>query len=289
MGSFGNCCICLEDFDDQLSLSATPCGHVFHTECIQQYIENQDSSDEVTCPHCREEFFPQDLISIYLQIRGNSSENRNEVLNLKTELSIANTSKILLEIEKSRLEQQLKSSEEKADLLQLEVSELRSLLVDAEESRKIWKEYADQVDQTNNDLRRENTSLKETVVEKGRKNKELNTSLQNLTAVNSILVEDLTASEHDFSVEIDALRASFKSAQSEISKSSDKDLQIEILRNNLISMENELTEMKQVCLEKTALIESLKWDKRICLIAFISFIVLILALFYVFPLQKQVF
>eukprot|EP00388_Colpodella_angusta_P009650 GDKJ01025578.1.p1 GENE.GDKJ01025578.1~~GDKJ01025578.1.p1 ORF type:complete len:288 (+),score=56.36 GDKJ01025578.1:37-864(+) len=47
------CCICHIEYREEphTSLSQTPCGHVYHTECISNWLKKCNS-----CPMCREEF-----------------------------------------------------------------------------------------------------------------------------------------------------------------------------------------------------------------------------------------
>ena len=48
------CAICLEDFyNENESLSATHCGHVFHTNCFQRYNETR-LHDPLKCPVCKQ-------------------------------------------------------------------------------------------------------------------------------------------------------------------------------------------------------------------------------------------
>ena len=46
------CCICQELFenDSELVISALQCGHTFHGECLNQWLESGSS----TCPSCRQ-------------------------------------------------------------------------------------------------------------------------------------------------------------------------------------------------------------------------------------------
>ena len=51
-GNDGTCCICVEDFTKGLVLNQTPCGHIFHTHCLAQWIESKIAKPD--CPFCRE-------------------------------------------------------------------------------------------------------------------------------------------------------------------------------------------------------------------------------------------
>jgi hypothetical protein len=52
-GNDGTCCICVDDFKKGLELHQTPCGHIFHTHCLAQWIESKIAKPD--CPYCREQ------------------------------------------------------------------------------------------------------------------------------------------------------------------------------------------------------------------------------------------
>ncbi len=47
------CIICLEDFEPNLELLATPCCHFFHKNCLNEWLKEKD-----ICPLCLLEFSP---------------------------------------------------------------------------------------------------------------------------------------------------------------------------------------------------------------------------------------
>ena len=55
------CSTCLESFTPVCDVSTTPCGHVFHTKCINRWIKNEKSD----CPQCRQSCSLNDLMKIY--------------------------------------------------------------------------------------------------------------------------------------------------------------------------------------------------------------------------------
>lgn len=62
-----NCAICLSNFDESDQVSGLPCSHLFHTECINQWLENTPR-----CPICRTDIHQLHPISEYNEI-GNRS------------------------------------------------------------------------------------------------------------------------------------------------------------------------------------------------------------------------
>ena len=55
------CSACLESFTEKCEVSSTPCGHVFHTKCIESWFRK----DKNTCPQCRKWCTIGQLIKIY--------------------------------------------------------------------------------------------------------------------------------------------------------------------------------------------------------------------------------
>lgn len=43
------CSICMENFNDNDTLSILPCAHKYHTDCIKPWFDQGDT----TCPHCK--------------------------------------------------------------------------------------------------------------------------------------------------------------------------------------------------------------------------------------------
>lgn len=48
------CCICVEDFKGSMEVKQTPCGHVFHNDCLFKWVETKIASPD--CPSCRQPF-----------------------------------------------------------------------------------------------------------------------------------------------------------------------------------------------------------------------------------------
>jgi E3 ubiquitin-protein ligase SDIR1 len=46
----GECCICLQAYDADLEIKRTQCGHLAHTECLQEWLKRAR-----TCPTCRKD------------------------------------------------------------------------------------------------------------------------------------------------------------------------------------------------------------------------------------------
>ena len=47
-GENNNCIICLEEFDIGDSVTTLPCVHLFHTDCIKNWLKSQNH-----CPICK--------------------------------------------------------------------------------------------------------------------------------------------------------------------------------------------------------------------------------------------
>ena len=60
------CAICLESFTSSCEVSSTPCGHLFHSNCLQLTV-NPTNLGVITCPTCRNHFRWQNIHRVYLQ------------------------------------------------------------------------------------------------------------------------------------------------------------------------------------------------------------------------------
>ena len=65
------CTTCLESFTSKCDISTTPCGHVFHTECMRKWLKNEKS-----CPQCRKPCTEKQMIKIYF---SGSDERRRKL------------------------------------------------------------------------------------------------------------------------------------------------------------------------------------------------------------------
>lgn len=55
------CTVCLEDFDIKSNVSTLLCKHVFHFECIVDWIKKQKG--ELKCPNCNVKIIPDDMLN----------------------------------------------------------------------------------------------------------------------------------------------------------------------------------------------------------------------------------
>ena len=48
------CCICVEEFKNNMEVKQTPCLHVFHNDCLNKWVETKIANPD--CPSCRQPF-----------------------------------------------------------------------------------------------------------------------------------------------------------------------------------------------------------------------------------------
>ena len=74
------CSTCLESFTSKCDISTTPCGHVFHTVCIQKWLEK----DNKNCPQCRTSF--DQMIKLYFSENEFVVEENNSLIELERDM-----------------------------------------------------------------------------------------------------------------------------------------------------------------------------------------------------------
>ena len=62
-----SCPTCLETFTQNCLIYSTPCGHLYHLNCIERWLKNN-----ISCPQCRKRCNRSDLRRIYLSSEGKS-------------------------------------------------------------------------------------------------------------------------------------------------------------------------------------------------------------------------
>lgn len=68
-GSEPTCSICLVDMQENVLVRKLSCNHIFHSNCVDQWLEQSERS---TCPHCRQAVHrsrPGDLNQTYGLLR----------------------------------------------------------------------------------------------------------------------------------------------------------------------------------------------------------------------------
>ena len=107
------CSTCLESFTSKSDISTTPCGHVFHTHCIEEWLKNGQKN----CPQCRKTCRQNQILKLYFSQSGAEDDFFSEVeeanLKLRQDASKANEECLKLQQENLRLkEENLKSTGE---------------------------------------------------------------------------------------------------------------------------------------------------------------------------------
>ena len=77
------CPTCFESFKASSNISSTPCGHVFHTDCISKWLQNGENN---SCSQCRKHCEAQDLNKLYLSEFDSGMEFSITVLYLELKL-----------------------------------------------------------------------------------------------------------------------------------------------------------------------------------------------------------
>jgi hypothetical protein len=89
------CAICLEDLSDPANRTKLPCGHTFHTQCLDEMVSSGNKSN--VCPLCRDdlhgagsvEFVLDKVRSVVDQCRGELAIAWDEDLPLPSKLDLS--------------------------------------------------------------------------------------------------------------------------------------------------------------------------------------------------------
>ena len=67
------CSTCLGSLTSRSDVSTIPCGHVFHTNCIEKWLKNGHNN----CSQCRKDFRNGEIIKLYFS----ESQSENDLVN----------------------------------------------------------------------------------------------------------------------------------------------------------------------------------------------------------------
>ena len=90
------CSTCLGSFTIISDISSTPCGHVFHTDCIKKWLQNGQNS----CMQCRKKFEERQIIKLYFS----ASESESSLV---MDLEEANGRSLKFQKENSELQEEI--------------------------------------------------------------------------------------------------------------------------------------------------------------------------------------
>ena len=105
------CSTCLGSFTSISDISATPCGHVFHTDCIEKWLQNGSKS----CSQCRKDFQRREITKLFFS----TSQSENDLI-LELEEASSKAEKRSLKFQKQNSELRKENSD-----IHKENSELR--------------------------------------------------------------------------------------------------------------------------------------------------------------------
>ena len=117
------CSSCLELFTSSCDISTTPCGHVFHTECISKWLEDRQEN----CAQCRKSCKKDQIIKLFFS-EANPENNliaelMEENQKLKTEANEAKSDSLKFQKEVNETKSQLLDANQRC--LQIEEQKLK--------------------------------------------------------------------------------------------------------------------------------------------------------------------
>lgn len=101
-----NCVICAELFGQADEVFATVCGHMFHHNCLNQWLDRSK-----TCPQCRNKCTTRNIFRVYFNL-ANLDVSHIDVGSLQEQLDNAKLSMKMVEKERNKDEQQIRDLKE---------------------------------------------------------------------------------------------------------------------------------------------------------------------------------
>jgi len=146
-----NCSTCLELLTPSDSLVCTPCGHVFHLQCVLQWFESKKN-----CPQCRHAANEKNIRKIYLsEVEAGDEVDSND---LQNKLDSAQLKIRVHSLELDKLKSKLTSTEENNVKLKTEIKKAETNRRKAEDTTKeyksqiaFWREERDSFEQYKKD------------------------------------------------------------------------------------------------------------------------------------------
>ena len=142
MASFA-CSICLELFTRNYGISAIPCGHVFHYNCIAKWIGNGNQH----CSQCRKFCSIEKITKLFFSENNDSdhrpeNDSKNELLekeNLKLKKELLVTARFL-QMENLKLKKKLLDTQEEKLKLSIKLKETKYNQNSLERNLKVQRE-----------------------------------------------------------------------------------------------------------------------------------------------------
>ena len=159
------CSTCLDSLTLESGISATPCGHVFHTDCITKWIE----SGQNNCSHCRAEFQKKNIVKLFFS-QNEVGLQQNEIID-----DISEENQELLKQANEAKSRELEASR-KVEKIQTEKFELKALL-------KTQNEVIDDISEENQKLLERANEAKCRELEASRKVEKIQTEIFELKAL----------------------------------------------------------------------------------------------------------
>lgn len=145
-----SCTICSESFDSdkQKKNCVTPCGHIYHHDCLTRWLQELIYSNGTnSCPNCRSYVSLNFLQPVYLNFTEESKESGDapttdvnqigDIEPFSTTLQLKDQILTLLRIENKLLKSQVKEMTNKFDMVNLQYEPVFKALMDHLQSNRV--------------------------------------------------------------------------------------------------------------------------------------------------------
>ncbi|XP_068206987.1 E3 ubiquitin-protein ligase TRAIP-like isoform X2 [Palaemon carinicauda] len=261
-----SCVICGDLCLSSDEVSATPCGHTFHSLCIIQWIERSKS-----CPQCRHKTTEKSLVKLYFDSGGDDSvvedpdTLQNMISNMKFQVRLKDAEVLKVSESNAELKKQNKGLREECKTLAKQIGDKESTNLALKSQLKFMEQYKSEAEKAKQDAKILRSQLHQyqnvgLIVSGTTKDvedmlssySESSESVRSLATFCALLKKELNKSSEDknrFRDEVSALRSKVKELKqmySSVANSLSKTEQVnKLMQEDAISLEKENKSLKK--------------------------------------------
>ncbi|XP_039248910.2 E3 ubiquitin-protein ligase TRAIP-like [Styela clava] len=145
----GYCTICTDFFGCDAKISVTLCGHLFHGECLQQWLKQ--CGTHRTCPQCRSKLTEKQIVKKLFINVPETEEGDLDPYHLKNRLDDIESRAQKLKIDKKKLQDLIRDEQEKFEKLTSKNTTLKKKLKESNHENEFLRDELKRAKELEND------------------------------------------------------------------------------------------------------------------------------------------